>query len=76
LTIEQRKSERKGRVFLDYLRNAYAQTAIAPYAIRPKPAATVATLLDWDELDSNLTSDKYTLKNVFRCLSQEQVGRE
>lgn len=50
LTVEQRKQDRGQRVFLDYLRNAYAQTAVAPYSIRAKPTAPVATPLQWDEL--------------------------
>ncbi|CAM5636186.1 hypothetical protein SRIMM317S_06360 [Streptomyces rimosus subsp. rimosus] len=37
LTTEQRKAERKGRVYLDVQRNAYAQTAAAPYSVRAKP---------------------------------------
>ncbi|MFC7343965.1 non-homologous end-joining DNA ligase [Saccharopolyspora griseoalba] len=52
LTTEQRKDERGDRIFLDYLRNAYAQTAVVPYAVRAKPGATVATPLAWDELET------------------------
>lgn len=52
LTVEQRKEDRGQRVFLDYLRNAYAQTSVVPYAVRAKPAAPVATPLSWDELES------------------------
>lgn len=52
LTVEQRKAERGGRIFLDYLRNSYAQTAVAPYAARARPHAPVATPLSWDELDT------------------------
>ncbi|HZD65429.1 MAG TPA: non-homologous end-joining DNA ligase, partial [Acidimicrobiales bacterium] len=51
LTIEQRKEERRGRLFLDYLRNGYAQTSVAPYALRARPGAPVATPLFWEELD-------------------------
>lgn len=52
LTVEQRIKAREGKVFLDYLRNAYAQTTVAPYAVRAKPAAPVATPIDWQELNS------------------------
>ncbi|MGG7575948.1 hypothetical protein [Streptomyces sirii] len=31
--------------------NAYAQTSVAPYAVRARPHAPVATPLEWDELD-------------------------
>ena len=50
LTIEQRKEARSGRLFLDVMRNAYAQTIVAPYAVRARPGAPVATPLHWDEL--------------------------
>jgi bifunctional non-homologous end joining protein LigD len=71
-TVATRKAERKGRLFLDYLRNAYGQTAVAPYALRAKPGAPVATPLDWDELDdASLRSQTYTLGNIFRRLGQK-----
>ena len=38
LTLEFRKSERGGRILVDVMRNAYAQTAVPPYAVRPLPA--------------------------------------
>jgi bifunctional non-homologous end joining protein LigD len=51
LTTEFMKVERGDRVFIDYHRNTYAQTAVPAYAIRPKAGAPVATPLAWDELD-------------------------
>lgn len=73
LTVEQRKDKRKGRVFLDYLRNSYGQTAVAPYAVRAEPGAPVATPLEWDELgDTNLTSESYNIRNIFRRLSRKE----
>lgn len=50
LTTEQRKDKRGDRVFLDTNRNGYAQTFVAPYSLRARPGAAVATPLDWDEL--------------------------
>ncbi len=63
LTVEQRKDRRGGRIFLDYLRNAYAQTAVAPYAVRARPTAPVATPLFWDELDDT-EPDTFTITGV------------
>jgi bifunctional non-homologous end joining protein LigD len=72
LTTETRKEKRQDRLFLDYLRNAYGQTGVIPYTIRARPGAPVAAPLDWDELqDSSLTSQSYTLKNIFRRLGQK-----
>lgn len=72
LTATVRKQERKGRVFLDFLRNAYAQNTVAPYAVRALPGAPVATPLDWDELGAAaLHAQAYTPKNIFRRMGQK-----
>lgn len=71
LTTEHRKKERGDRIFVDYLRNGYAQTTVAPYAVRALPGAPVATPLEWDELGKgDLNPRKYTMKNIFRRLAQ------
>ncbi len=69
LTTEFRKAERGGRILIDVMRNAYAQTAVPPYAIRPRPGAPVATPIAWEELsDSKLRADRWTVTNVLRRL--------
>ena len=71
LTIETRKAQRRGRLFLDYLRNAYAQTAVPPYAVRARPGASVATPLTWDELDDpDLDSQSYHVGNVLERIAR------
>jgi bifunctional non-homologous end joining protein LigD len=71
LTLEARKQKRGQRILIDIMRNAYAQTAVPPYAVRPRPGAPVATPLRWRELsDSSLRPDKFTLRNVERRLSR------
>lgn len=62
-TIEQRLNKRKNRIFIDYLRNAYAQTGVAPYAVRAIEGAPVAMPVDWSELKAGLHAQKYTIKN-------------
>jgi bifunctional non-homologous end joining protein LigD len=52
LTLEFMKAKRKGRLFFDINRNAYAQTAVAPFSVRPLPGAPVAVTLDWSEVES------------------------
>lgn len=62
LTTEQRKADRRGRVYLDVQRNAYAQTAVAPYAVRARPGGPVAMPLARGELDDRaLTPGRWTL---------------
>jgi len=70
-TVEQRKDARRGRVFIDHLRNAYGQTAIAPYSVRARPGAPVATPIDWDELH-DVEPARYGVRNVFRRLGQRE----
>ncbi len=48
-TLEFRKNQRAGRLFLDILRNGPASHAVAPYSLRPITGAPVAAPLDWDE---------------------------
>ena len=71
LTTAVRKNKRQGRLFLDYLRNSYAQNSVAPYAVRPIPGAPVATPLNWDELGGDLHSQTYTLDNIPRRMGQK-----
>lgn len=72
LTTASRKEARQGRLFLDYLRNAYAQTGVAPYALRARPGAPVATPLDPGELErGDLSPRSYRLSNLFRRLAQK-----
>jgi len=72
LTVEHRKNKRQGRIYLDVARNAYAQTAVAPFCLRALPEAPVATPIDPDELSRNdMEPRRYTLKNIFRRLAQK-----
>jgi len=69
LTTEFRKAKRGARLYLDVARNGYAQTVVAPYTVRARPGAPVATPLDWDEVrTTRLTPDRWTIGNIFRRL--------
>lgn len=70
LTTEQRKEKRAGRIYLDVMRIAYAQTAVPPYAVRARPEAPIATPIDWSEL-SSVGPRTYTIRNIFRRLGQK-----
>jgi bifunctional non-homologous end joining protein LigD len=65
LTTQQRREGRGDRVYADVMRNAYAQTAVAPFSVRARPGAPVATPLAWDEVeDPGLTPRRFTLRTV------------
>ncbi len=68
-TVNMSKAKRKGRVFIDYLRNGRGQTAVAAYSTRARAGAPVSTPIRWDELKPSLTPDRYTVKNLRRRLA-------
>ncbi|MQA09881.1 MAG: ATP-dependent DNA ligase [Pseudonocardiaceae bacterium] len=70
LTTEQRKQQRGDRVFLDTNRNGRRQTMIAPYSLRARPGAPVATPIDWSEL-RRVDPNHYRLDSVPRRLRRK-----
>ena len=70
LSVEWRKAKRDGRLLLDTARNGYAQTVVAPYSVRPKPEAPVATPIDWSEL-GRVEPRGYTVANLRRRLARK-----
>jgi bifunctional non-homologous end joining protein LigD len=80
-TNEQRKAKREDKILIDIQRNAYAHTSVAPYSVRPRANAPVATPLNWDELDDRATrADRWTLRSVPERLERdgdpwERIGR-
>jgi bifunctional non-homologous end joining protein LigD len=63
-TTEQRKDKRGDLIYLDVMRNSYAQLAVAPYSVRARPGAQVATPLNWDEVNDKLHPGQFTIKTV------------
>jgi len=75
-TTEQRKDKRGDLVYLDIMRNAYAQLAVAPYSVRARPGAPVATPLSWDELDDKLRPGQFTIRTVPDRISDVSGGND
>ncbi len=71
-TIEQRKAKRDGRILIDFLRNGYAHTSVAPYSVRARPRAPVATPLHLEELSERTTRpDRWTVGTVLTRVQRD-----
>ncbi|SIO00675.1 DNA ligase D [Vannielia litorea] len=58
-TATMSKAKRKGRTFIDWLRNERGSTAIAPYSLRARESAAVAVPVTWDELNRLTSADAF-----------------
>jgi bifunctional non-homologous end joining protein LigD len=67
-TANPLKKERKGKIFVDYLRNARGSTAVAAYSVRARPGAPVALPVRWEELERGFNPARYDLKTVPKLL--------
>jgi bifunctional non-homologous end joining protein LigD len=65
VTAEYRIAKRPaGRVLVDYNQNAWGKTLASVYSVRPTPAASVSTPLEWDEVAAGVEIEDFRLDNV------------
>jgi bifunctional non-homologous end joining protein LigD len=58
VTTTMARSERKGKVFVDWSQNAFHKTTVCVYSLRARPRPTVSTPLDWDEVEAGVTGEQ------------------
>jgi bifunctional non-homologous end joining protein LigD len=67
------KAKRKGKVFVDYLRNAEGATAIAPYAVRARANAPISMPIAWEELKNDVRFDYFNVRNAEERLASQKL---
>ena len=62
------KAKRKGRIFIDWLRNERGSTAVAPYSVRARAGGPVATPVGWDELGDLDAANRFHIPDILERL--------
>jgi len=63
-TVERALNQRRGRLYLDCMQNAYGKTIVAPYSLRAIDGAPVSAPLKWSEVTKKLDPKKYNLRTM------------
>jgi bifunctional non-homologous end joining protein LigD len=72
-TASMSKAKRKGRIFLDYLRNQRGSTAVLPYSARARVGAPVAVPIAWDELKDARDARAFGIGDAERLIERAQA---
>ena len=62
-TAKLAKKDRKGRIFIDYLRNGRGSTTVAPLSLRANEDASISMPIDWPRLEGDVNPKSFTINN-------------
>jgi bifunctional non-homologous end joining protein LigD len=62
------KAKRKGRIFIDWLRNQRGATAVLPYSARARPGASVAVPIAWDDLGDRKDAHPFSISDAAKLI--------
>ena len=71
-TANIRKAQRKGRIFLDWLRNQRGATAVMPYSARAREGAPVSAPVAWEELDQYESGHHFSIRDAGQLLKRSK----
>ncbi|HEY4641540.1 MAG TPA: non-homologous end-joining DNA ligase, partial [Thermoanaerobaculia bacterium] len=63
-TVERALNQRRGRLYLDCMQNAYGKTIVAPYSLRGADGAPVSAPLKWSEVTKKLDPKKFNIRTM------------